>query len=531
MPRALVLRASRILCLSSLVLLSGAVGAAETVGAADVEAEERFALVAYDFDGGQVETGPYTVMVFQDSRGSVRLNSAYRHSGTRSVEVTDVAGDGDFAELQGYFPQLDSGTVYFDFALMTAEPEESLNVALAGESHFVVERGGTPVRDGMGFWFGTRDGSFFHHTGGEDVPLIDVLPFTWYEVEVRYRIDAGRYDLVLYQEGVSFPRLELLDQANAVGLPGSRVFKFSFIGDPPGVDTSQVRFYVDDIFVGSNRKVEQDPFVAPGRRQLFIDIWDYYRRLMTQRPGCLPAIEPEDFGFLDQDLRTLVAADLVDTYTSLAERGTPRVRSAEAKGGFLDALLDGMTLWNQGCAASSRCSEGRCATELFAEASRTVPQAKLYPMAEVVALAREGRWEEADALWMEIYRDWWDDPRFPAVSAQLGLLAGDLVAAAEDLEPVANDDPVVVDRLTRRLWSGELSHQLALELAAAHPDDWREMVRTALVLEQRYYVLLWQGRLAEARDYAVERARQARRLGIADGLWLERQGDAAFWSG
>jgi tetratricopeptide (TPR) repeat protein len=152
-------------------------------------------------------------------------------------------------------------------------------------------------------------------------------------------------------------------------------------------------------------------------------------------------------------------------------------------------------------------------------------------MAEVVGLARAGRWDEADALWMEIYDDWWDDPRFQAVSAQLGLLAGNLEATASDLERVANDDPVAIDGLTRRLWSGELNHELALELAAAHPNDWREMVRTALLLEQRYYVLLWQGRLDEAREYAVARTQQARRLGIPGALWLERQGDAEFWSG
>ena len=58
-------------------------------------------LAWFDFEGEAVETGPYTLIAYEDARGSVRLTTRYRLSGFRSVEIRDVAGDGDFAELQG----------------------------------------------------------------------------------------------------------------------------------------------------------------------------------------------------------------------------------------------------------------------------------------------------------------------------------------------------------------------------------------------------------------------------------------------
>ncbi len=488
-------------------------------------AQAPHGLVAYDFDGSAVETGPYTVMVFQDSRGSVGLNSVYRHSGERSVEIRDVAGDGDFAELQGFFPQLDTGTVYFRFALMTAEPEEALNVALAGASHFVL------ARDGIAFWLGTRDGEFVHYTAGAMQPLAEVRAFTWYEFEVIYRIDSGLYDLAVREEGHRAPLVSLSDQVNAVELEGSRVFKFSFIGDPPGFDTSEVRFYVDDIFVGADEVVEQAPFVAPGRRVLFVDLWDHYRQQAAADPSCLPALKPEDFGFDDGSLRRLLAADLMESYWALAERRNDRSAvPTEKLDSDLGRRLEGMSFWNRGCRATTRCRSDLCASDYFERAAQAVPEAKLYPMARVVALAREGRWEEADELWLAIYPDWRHDPRFPTVAAQLGLMAGDFEWVEETLELVADEEPTE-HALLRRLWSGELSHELALELERAFPERWRDLVRNALLAEHRYYVLLWQGRLVEARTYAERSETRAERLQARTGPWIERQGDAAFWAG
>ena len=109
---------------------------------ATLAAAESAVLVDYDFDGEAVATGPYTLMVFENSRGSVSLTESFRNSGRRSVEIRDVAGDGEFAELQGYFDDPGTGRVFVHFAFMSAEPKESFNIALAGPAHFILEPGG-----------------------------------------------------------------------------------------------------------------------------------------------------------------------------------------------------------------------------------------------------------------------------------------------------------------------------------------------------------------------------------------------------
>ena len=67
-------------------------------------------LVWYDFEDDDLESGPTTFMVFEGAKGSVNLSSAYRHSGYRSVEIRDVASDGQFAELQGFFKSCGGGS-------------------------------------------------------------------------------------------------------------------------------------------------------------------------------------------------------------------------------------------------------------------------------------------------------------------------------------------------------------------------------------------------------------------------------------
>ena len=59
------------------------------------------------------------------------------------------------------------------------------------------------------------------------------------------------------------------DQPNAPK-PGSAIDKFSFVG-APFTDRSSVVYYVDDVAIGTDERVPRSPFVAPGRRKLFID--------------------------------------------------------------------------------------------------------------------------------------------------------------------------------------------------------------------------------------------------------------------
>ena len=68
--------------------------------------------------GQGMSLGPDTFAVYQNAKGHVRLSSRMRYSGYRSIELRDEAGDGDFPELQGYFPERSRGELFFHFAML-----------------------------------------------------------------------------------------------------------------------------------------------------------------------------------------------------------------------------------------------------------------------------------------------------------------------------------------------------------------------------------------------------------------------------
>src|SRR5262249_26860054 len=87
-------------------------------GVAFAVVAERGHLVAYSFDDGRVETGPDTFIVFEHAKGHVDLSEDVWVTPSESVVIEDVPGDGEFPELQGYFPQVDAGKLYVQFYLM-----------------------------------------------------------------------------------------------------------------------------------------------------------------------------------------------------------------------------------------------------------------------------------------------------------------------------------------------------------------------------------------------------------------------------
>jgi hypothetical protein len=96
-------------------------------------------------------------------------------------------------------------------------------------------------------------------TGGRDEPLFRVEAFTWYVFDIAYDVDRGAYDLSISAEGEKQPVVALRDQTNVLGIPGSELRKYSFIGDIPGKDGSSAWFYVDDIVILNDVPVSELP--------------------------------------------------------------------------------------------------------------------------------------------------------------------------------------------------------------------------------------------------------------------------------
>jgi hypothetical protein len=171
--------------------------------AMEAGAAESNVLVQYSFDDSLTDTGPDTFAVFQHAKGHVRLSTQIRYSGYRSIELRDVAGDHDFPELQGYFPERKSGELFFHFAMLVVNPDQTLNVALAGPSHFQL------AKDGIAFWLKTTNGVLHHVSDSIPKKLFTVDPFVWYLVDLRYDIAKGTYDLTIRREGVADPLVAL----------------------------------------------------------------------------------------------------------------------------------------------------------------------------------------------------------------------------------------------------------------------------------------------------------------------------------
>jgi hypothetical protein len=206
-----------------------------------------------------------------------------------------VAGDGEFPELQGYFPERRTGWLVLHFSLLVTDPGEELNIALAGLQGFGLRK------DGISFWLLTRDGHLLHVSDSIPKKLLRLKPFTWYGIDADYDIERGRYDLRIFEEGSAEPVLSLAGQPNAPNQPGSAVRLFSFIGDK-GEDISDVVYYVDDVVLATDRAIKLPPFVAPGRRQFLADA----RPSPPEREGEPAAVRLErqgDEAFRKRDLQ------------------------------------------------------------------------------------------------------------------------------------------------------------------------------------------------------------------------------------
>ncbi|MEP7364230.1 MAG: hypothetical protein ABI972_13320 [Acidobacteriota bacterium] len=437
-------------------------------------------LVNYSFDDGLRDSGPDTFSIFQFGQGTVTLSTAYRYSGYRSVELRDIPGDHSFPELQGYFPLRSKGKLYLHFAMMMANPEEELNIALAGPQWFQLRK------DGIGFWLKTAGRYLTVISDSMPKKLFEVQAFVWYIADVTYDIDAGTYDLTIHQEGIEAPVAQFETQPNAPNQPGSKVDKFSFIGDHD-TDASKVVYYVDDVLVGVDEAIVHQPFVAPGRRKLFVDYWNAAQHARAEHPGPVPLMSLADLGIGPTETAALRdgAAELLGEILSGKQVSLPDSLPDQAR-----SILNAVLAWRDGAAALNS-GDAELALAKFDLASGLAPSSPLYKMDAVMSLAHLGRWDELDRRLAAIVPQWRDDPRLPATLAMIGLARGDLAA---------------VERLIRE---GAESN--------------------GLLAEQYFLTLLWKGDSAAAEGFA---AGMLTRAGEAERAhWRERLGDAAFLGG
>lgn len=246
------------------------------LGAATAPAQERDGLhhqerpeaspilAFYDFEQ-PTPSGPDTFWVRQRGGNEIDLSDAFRVSGERSLNISEVEGNRDFAEFLAYFDERREGDVYIQLYLLLTDPEQRFNFGLAGTDWFL-----STDRHGQAVWLQTDRGVFRHRTHEGWRQLFAPRPFVWHFIDIVYRVADGTYALRIREEGNEEPLVDLRRVRSMHGRPDSWVRYFSLIGDLE--DAGRFDFFVDDLMIATHPSVLQQPFVAPGRRRYFVDM-------------------------------------------------------------------------------------------------------------------------------------------------------------------------------------------------------------------------------------------------------------------
>ena len=480
-------------------------------------------LVRYSFDDNRLDTGPDTFRIFEHARGRVRLSPEFRHSGYYAVEIRDAANDGGFPELQGYFPMEESGALHVHFALMTPDPLQPFNIALAGPEWFSMQP------DGIGFWLKNKNGYFYHVSDSIPKRLASIQPFTWYLVDLTYRVDAGTYDLVIHEEYAEQPLVDIREAANTTRSRNSKVYVFSFIGDLP--DEAGAVIYVDDIDIRSDAPGSAPGLIAPGRRKLFIDYWRELQKNARRTPQCVPTTGFSDFGIGGEELEQADAAGLLNHLEQVLQ-----APGAALTPGLIDDLpadpkLRAVARWRHGCYLLEN-HEAEQALMEFEAANAAVPEGKIYNLSSALALATMGDFSRADVRIATAYGLWYGDERLAAAQAMIGLARGDYGSSETVLQEAIGQLP---EQLSggrgAEPWANSPDSGLLSYLRRNYPDDWDRYLRARLLLEQYYFHLLWRDDYAAALEFAQRVAAHLERKTGSAGVWYEFQGNAAYLLG
>jgi len=485
------------------------------VSSFSIAGQNRHLLVGYDFDARLAEVGPDTYQIFKHDYGKVALSSAYKFSGERALYIQDFADDGGFPELQGYFKTIEQGRLYFHFAFMVADINEGFNIALAGKSHFQLRK------HGIGFWLDNHQGKLRHYVDEAPVDLLPLTPFLWYQVDLSYDIAGGTYDLSIVDE-YGERLVYLLDQANAVNLPGSTVNKFSFIGDLD--DEQNASYYVDDVMIYTQHETQQDDFVAPGRRKLFVDAWNDYHKQLYGKIQCLPGVETRDYGIDTDGFFELVKLGQLELLNNLLENKIPEVGNWKN-----NHTLYAIYHWQKGCGALKR-KDWELAIDYFRAAADLKGDARIYPMSLALAYAGAGKNQQADNILAGIQADWINDQRLAVAYAMVGISRNDTYSATEWLVSLALETyPDEQRDLLEPLHADHIDSNMIDRLKSYAPEDWPQFLQQAVITEQYYFALLWEKRFADAYFYATDVIEKLQNLDIQSSKWHERAADAAFY--
>lgn len=501
-------------------------------------------LVNYGFDG-TLPTPQEGFFLFQNSRGSVEPTDKVKFSGYRSLELQEAPLDHDFVELQGVVEPIASGNVLFHFAILVRNPDEALNIAVAGPQHFSMQH------DGIAFWLKSIDGALFTETDSLPKRLFRVARDTWYVVDVVFHVTEGSYDLRILESGIDAPVVLLKDQPNATHSLGSKLSKISFIGDLE--DRSSVHYFVDDVELRllsrnldlgaptaakagtPSRSPTKPSAVEPDRRFIetgtpssrakgYFDEYLEVKQLELSTLECLPATGLRDFG-ID---RTMLASDptLRDEVQRAIHLKASELATAPA---FLRSIAQSIVLWRRGCQALASADLAAASLDIR-ESLALAPDSSIAQAALVLVLTAQKQRLEAEREMLSLYPRWGND-------ARLAVLVGITSAAWSNFDEARQALSGIAAQITQpdspqfigQLLSGD--HHAFEDLQAAFGNDWPQALDDLYIGQSYFYSLLFTSRYAEAIAFAEKLVNRYDAIPGAARAWREREADALVLAG
>ncbi|MBM4255332.1 MAG: hypothetical protein FJ147_05480 [Deltaproteobacteria bacterium] len=409
-------------------------------------------LVQYGFDS-MLPSAADGFYIFENSRGWVEPTNTVKFSGYRSLELQEAPADGTFVELQGVVKPITSGDVLFHFAFLVRNPEEELNIAVAGPAHFYLQR------DGIAFWLKTIDGTLSHRSGNVVRPLFKLRANVWYVVDAVFHVESGTYDLRILNAKEPTPLVLLDAQPNAINAPGSKLSKLSFIGDLE--DRSTVHYFIDDVelrllsaplSLAGPRNAEREPphhtrtltaptqslprdFIVNGSpsspRWTYFDEYLEYKKLELSLPQCLPAISLRDFDIQRAALNT--DSTLQEEVRQAMKMPTAQFVSPLT---FATRAATGILLWRRGCLALSDGKIQEARSDLT-QALTLLPNAPILQASRAILANVMNDRREVEKQLLALSSVWAEDARLPVLLGMLPAYEGNFDAMRNALTGVA----------------------------------------------------------------------------------------------
>jgi len=179
----------------------------------------------------------------------------------------------------------------------------------------------------------------------------------------------------------------------------SSVNQYSFIGDLK--DKSNTQYYVDDIKIIASHSKAPLPFIAPGRKKFFVDIWSDYYFNAQQELRCLPSFTLEDFGFSPDELLEIrfnlsdqieELLEIKNNHPTNAKDKTPQKPSKNNR--VYVPLLKEVEAWQAGCQLLEN-NQVNMALENFKQAYEQRPESIAYQLSFALGLFASGNDSDA----------------------------------------------------------------------------------------------------------------------------------------